>query len=298
MRLCPTEYDRTLSQRIDTDLKAKAGALRTGKPEIPPEKMLHDEIRSSLLAALDWQIELGADEAIGEDFIDRTQTPPPAPIKTPAPAASAPLIPLQGADTAATAAGCPDLQSLKQALADHPHPLKEGARTCVFADGNPTAKVMIIGEAPGRDEDMQGLPFVGKSGQLLDRMLAAIGLDRKVEDAAGAVYIANILPWRPPSNRTPSVEEAGEFRPFTDRHIALINPAIVITMGNVSTKTLLETQTGIMRMRGSWTEAVLGGKNRPVLPMLHPAYLLRQPQDKRHAWADLLSLKLHLESLS
>ena len=156
---------------------------------------------------------------------------------------------------------------------------------------------MIVGEAPGRDEDIQVLPFVGRSGQLLDKMLAAINLNRQSEDPSSAVYIANILPWRPLSNRTPSVDEAAAFHPFIDRHIALIDPALVITMGNVSTKTLLDTKTGIMRMRGKWTEATLGGKTRPVLPMLHPAYLLRQPQDKRHAWADLLSLQSHLESL-
>lgn len=255
--------------------------------------MVSPETFADLKAALDWQIELGADEAIGDTFEDRTIAPPPP--KQVAAVSAQPLEP-SSAPTSDVADGCTDLASLKAAIAAHPHPLKEGARNCVFADGNPSARLMIVGEAPGRDEDLQGLPFVGRSGQLLDKMLASIGLDRKSEDIATAVYIANILPWRPAANRTPSVDEASEFRPFIDKHIALINPSIVITMGNVSTKTLLDTKTGIMRMRGKWTEATLGGTTRPVLPMLHPAYLLRQPQDKRHAWADLLSLKAKIEN--
>jgi len=256
--------------------------------------MLTSETFADLKAALDWQIELGADEAIGETFEDRTvAAPPPAkPLSRTAAQTSTP----QSAPSAEIAESCADLVSLKAAIAAHPHPLKDGARNCVFADGNPAARIMIVGEAPGRDEDLQGLPFVGRSGQLLDKMLAAIGLDRKSDDPSNAVYIANILPWRPASNRTPSVDEAGEFRPFIEKHIALIDPAIVITMGNVSTKTLLDTKTGIMRMRGKWTEAKLGKATRPVLPMLHPAYLLRQPQDKRHAWADLLTLKAKIEN--
>lgn len=254
--------------------------------------MLTPDTLADMRAALDWQIELGADEAICNGFIDRTQTPPPAKKSAAKPVQLAASTSLPTADAAAK---CPDLESLKAAIAEHPHPLKDGARNCVFADGNPAARIMIVGEAPGRDEDLQGLPFVGRSGQLLDKMLASIGLDRKADDVQKAVYIANILPWRPVANRTPSVDEAGEYRPFIDRHIALIDPAIVITMGNVSTKTLLETKTGIMRMRGKWTEAELGNATRPVLPMLHPAYLLRQPQDKRHAWADLLSLKAKIE---
>jgi len=251
------------------------------------------DVTSELIAALNWQIELGADEAIGDAFVDRTTLPPP-PKKATSTAQKISVVPSQTNDLALD---CADLDSLKAAMAAHPHPLKESARNCVFADGNPEAKVMIVGEAPGRDEDLQGLPFVGRSGQLLDKMLGSIGLDRQAEDIEKAAYIANILPWRPLANRTPSVDEANEFRPFIDRHIALIDPAVIITMGNVSTKTLLDTKTGIMRMRGKWAEATLGGKPRPVLPMLHPAYLLRQPQDKRYAWVDLLSLKSHLESI-
>lgn len=248
----------------------------------------------ALKAALDWQIELGADEAISDAFHDRTALPA-ARQEPVVPARPAVETPASTTDLAAT---CTDLASLNAAIAAHPHPLKDGARNCVFADGNPAARVMIVGEAPGRDEDMQGLPFVGRSGQLLDRMLACIGLDRKAEEPEKAVYIANILPWRPAANRTPSVDEASEFRPFIDRHIALIDPVVIVTMGNVSTKTLLQTKTGIMRMRGRWTETELGERTRPVLPMLHPAYLLRQPQDKRFAWTDLLTLQSHLEGKS
>lgn len=248
--------------------------------------------REDLIAALAWSIELGANECLDETFIDRT-TPAPPPQKV---EYAAPIPAPTDAGARDIAEGCGDLSALRDAIAAHPHPLKANARNCVFADGNPAAQIMIVGEAPGRDEDLQGLPFVGRSGQLLDRMLACIGLDRHAEDAANAVYIANILPWRPVANRTPSVDEAQAFLPFIDRHVALIDPALVITMGNVSTKTLLATKTGIMKMRGTWTEAEIGGKTRAILPMLHPAYLLRQPVDKRHAWADLLALQARIES--
>ena len=247
--------------------------------------------RIALRSALEWQAELGADEALGEDFIDRTASPAPLPEVPPdAPASHDASTP----ETLAAAAGT--LDALKAAMAAWPHPLRENARNCVFADGNPAARLMIVGEAPGRDEDRQGLPFVGRSGQLLDRMLACIGMDRHAEDAMSAVYIANILPWRPVGNRTPSVEETDAFLPFIDRHIALADPEYVLCMGNVATKTLLNTTTGIMRMRGTWTEAMLGGRVRPVLPSLHPAYLLRQPQDKGKAWQDMLVLQSNMET--
>lgn len=244
----------------------------------------------AMLAALAWQIELGADEAIGDDFIDRTvavEKPPEPARKTPAKAA-------KPAPARADVSGCTDLASLRAAMESFPHPLKEGTRNCVFADGNPAAKIMIIGEAPGRDEDIQGLPFVGRSGQLLDRMLTAIGLSRTAEEPEKAVYITNILPWRPPANRTPGTDESRTFLPFVSKHVELIDPAFIVTMGNVSTKTLLDTTTGIMKLRGKWTEIDIGGRPRPVLPMLHPAYLLRQTMDKHKAWHDLLVLQAKL----
>jgi DNA polymerase len=169
--------------------------------------------------------------------------------------------------------------------------LKKGAKNLVFSDGNPAARVMIVGEAPGREEDMAGLPFVGRSGQFLDRMLAAIGLSRAAEDPGAAVYITNVLPWRPPQNRDPSTDEVAAMVPFLHRHIEIKAPEVLVTMGNSATKTLLETTTGIMRMRGQWT----AWRGIPVLPMLHPAALLRTPALKRQAWADLLALRVWLD---
>lgn len=262
--------------------------------------------REEMLAALAWQVELGADEALGEDFVDRTVagrrvadrevTPQPGKGQ----AKSAPVLTLSSpgeGETEAIAATCPDLAALHAAIEAYGHPLKSGARRCVFADGNPAARVMIVGEAPGRNEDIEGRPFVGKGGQLLDRMLAAIGLSRHDEDPARAVYITNIVPWRPAQNRTPTAAESDAFLPFVRRHIDLIDPVLIVAMGNTPTKALLETTTGIMRMRGTWAEARTPAATRPCLPMLHPAYLLRQPMDKHKAWADLLTLQSRIESL-
>jgi uracil-DNA glycosylase len=188
----------------------------------------------------------------------------------------------------ATAAA--DLSGLKDAIAAFEHcELKRGARSLVFADGNPAARVLILGEAPGRDEDREGRPFVGRAGQLLDRMLAAIGLDRTAEDAASAVYITNVLPWRPPQNRDPEAEEIAMMLPFVQKHIELAAPDLIVLMGNIACRAALGKQ-GILRLRGTWTTAF----GKPALPMTHPAYLLRTPSAKREAWADLLSLKARL----
>lgn len=168
--------------------------------------------------------------------------------------------------------------------------LKVTAKNLVFADGNPQAPIMFVGEAPGRDEDIQGLPFVGRSGKLLDRMLAAIGLDRTT------VYISNVIPWRPPGNRDPSPLETEICRPFIERHIELVAPKVLVTLGNPSTKLLLNTQTGIMRMRGNWAvHRTPSGLEIPTMPTLHPAYLLRNPAHKKLAWHDFLAIKLKLE---
>jgi DNA polymerase len=167
--------------------------------------------------------------------------------------------------------------------------LKKGARNTVFADGNPAARVLILGEAPGREEDIEGRPFVGRAGQLLDRMFAAIGLSRGAADPEAAVYITNVLPWRPPGNRDPEPAEVAMMRPFVERHIALMNPQVIVVMGNTPLYALTG-QKGVMRARGTWT-TVLG---KPMLPMVHPAYLLRNPIAKREAWADLLSLQARL----
>ena len=170
--------------------------------------------------------------------------------------------------------------------------LKRAARSLVFADGNPAASVMLIGEAPGAEEDKQGLPFVGRSGKLLDRMLAAIGLDRN------SVYITNILPWRPHGNRAPSTEEIALLLPFVERHILLAAPEVILLVGGIAAKSLLGVPTGIMRLRGKWATLRLGEREFPALPTFHPAYLLRRPQDKALAWRDFLALKHRLAELS
>lgn len=249
------------------------------------------------LAALEWQVELGAIDAISDAPVNRYELPKEAPARptsaSPAPQ-PAPIVKPAEVDTVAIARqmaeAANDLDQLRTALGQYEHcELKKGARNLVFADGNPAARVMIIGEAPGRDEDREGKPFVGRAGQLLDRMLAAIGLDRHAGDASNAVYITNVLPWRPPQNRDPKPEEIAMMLPFVQRHVALAKPEIIVLMGNYSCQAGLGKR-GITRLRGQWHEAY----GHPALPMLHPAYLLRQPHAKREAWADLLSLKAKL----
>jgi DNA polymerase len=259
------------------------------------------------LAALAWQIELGADEAIGDAPVDRfalaeaeadaaaapaTEAPRTRPAPPPPPPAAPKVDP---ADVAhAAAAGARTLDDLRAAVAEFDLcDLKKGARSTVFADGNPAARVMILGEAPGRDEDMEGLPFVGRAGQLLDRMLAAIGLSRRSPDSETAAYISNVMFWRPPGNREPTPEELAMVLPFTLRHIELVRPQVLVLMGNTPCGALLGRR-GILRLRGQWTQA----RGLPVLPMTHPAYLLRNPAAKREAWADLLELQAKLRSLT
>ena len=242
-------------------------------------------------ALLEWQIELGATEAIGDAPVNRYALPDTAPkARKPVTAPATPAKPkdidaVAVAQKAAKSAGTlPELRTAMEAfdLCD----LKRGARQLVFADGTPGARVMIIGEAPGRDEDREGKPFVGRAGQLLDRMLAAIDLDRGEN-----TYITNVLPWRPPQNRDPKPEEIAMMKPFLERHVALAKPQVLVVMGNISCQAVLGKR-GITRLRGKWDQAL----NLPVIPMFHPAYLLRQPQMKRQAWADLLELKARLEA--
>jgi len=249
------------------------------------------------LALLDWHLELGADEAISETPINRYELEKPAP--KPKPAAAPQPAPTPNAapaifDSTPVAQACTSLDALRSALETFEHcPLKRGARNTVFCDGNPAARVMIIGEAPGREEDHEGRPFIGRAGQLLDRMFAAIGLSRHEGAPESALYITNVLPWRPPQNRDPKPEEIALMKPFLLRHIELAQPEFIVTMGNPSTKTLRDTTLGITKMRGQWGE-VLG---IPSIPLFHPAYLLRSPEKKRLAWADLLSLKARLETI-
>lgn len=169
--------------------------------------------------------------------------------------------------------------------------LKFTAKNTVFSDGNPQARLMLVGEAPGRDEDIEGRPFVGRSGQLLDKMLAAIGLDRS------SVYIANVIPWRPPGNRTPTPHETQICRPFIERQIELVNPAVLVHLGGASAKTLLDTSEGILRLRGNWRSyTTASGIAIPAMPTLHPAYLLRTPNHKKLAWRDFLEVKAKLRA--
>ncbi|AZO75736.1 MULTISPECIES: uracil-DNA glycosylase [unclassified Mesorhizobium] len=171
--------------------------------------------------------------------------------------------------------------------------LKFTAKNLVFADGNPNADLMLVGEAPGRDEDLEGLPFVGRSGRLLDRMLAAIGLDRT------SAYIANVIPWRPPGNRTPTPHETEICRPFIERQIELVNPKVLVNLGGPSAKTLLNTTEGILRLRGNWrVHTTASGIAIPAMPTLHPAYLLRTPAHKKLAWRDFLEVKAKLRGLA
>lgn len=249
--------------------------------------------RQAALAALEWHLELGATEAIGDVPVDRYALSKSA-AKAKAPVAADPPAPVASADPVAEAramaAAAGDLDALREALAAFDHcELKRGARNLVFADGRPGARVMIIGEAPGRDEDLQGKPFVGRAGQLLDRMFAAIGLSRESPDLETALYITNVLPWRPPQNRDPQPDEIAMLLPFVERHVELAAPDLLVAMGNHACQALLGRR-GITRLRGTWSEAL----GRPCLPMFHPAYLLRTPAAKREAWADLLDLKARL----
>lgn len=244
----------------------------------------------SSLAALAWQVELGADECISDTPINRYDAvaevpkkaaPQAAPVKVQPDA----VDPVAEAKAAAQSAG--DLEALRGVLNDYPHcDLKNGARNLVFSDGQPGARVMIIGEAPGRDEDREGRPFVGRAGQLLDAMLSAIGHGRS---EGAPVYITNILPWRPPQNRDPNSEEVEMMIPFVHRHIELAKPEVLVLMGNIACSALLGRK-GITKLRGNWVDV----QGLPALPMFHPAYLLRNPIAKREAWADLLSLQVRL----
>jgi len=277
--------------------------------------------RDELLSALFWQVEIGADAALLDSPPGAAETTPlavfmPTAKKTDTPPAAAAMPPEKSGPPlksglpeksgrafsglpASQPAAHPDLNrldslpALQKALADFEGcSLKHTASNLVFADGNPQAKIMLIGEAPGRDEDRMGLPFVGPAGQLLDRMLAAIGLDRS------QVYITNILPWRPPGNRTPTAEETALLWPFLRRHIQLKAPQIILALGGSSAKLLLDSQTGILKLRGQMREVDFGLPARlPVLPSLHPAYLLRSPAQKKLAWADLLTLRHFLDKL-
>jgi DNA polymerase len=279
----------------------------------PPDAVSLPPVASpeAALALLQWQIAMGADEAIGEIALDRLAPPAPAAAAIPAarPPASIAAAPLVVAPPGALAqslaeaaqsarllaAGAETIEALGALVAAFDGcPLKRTATNTVFIDGNPAAPVMIIGEAPGADEDRLGRPFVGRSGQLLDRMLASIGLDRT------SVQITNVIYWRPPGNRKPNAAEIAACLPFVLRHIALARPQVLVVSGGTAAGALLPLNEGITRLRGRWFELAVPGLDRPVptLAMFHPAFLLRAPERKREAWRDLLALKARLDALS
>ena len=262
---------------------------------------------------LAFYLEAGVDCALADDPVDRLAEPDSATIAAPrenpaqrmlvrdAPAATpavsrseiapAPEAAIASAREAARTA--PSLEALRSLLENFDGcALKHTATRLVFSDGNPQARIMFVGEAPGRDEDIEGLPFVGRSGKLLDRMIAAIGLDRS------KAYIANVIPWRPPGNRTPTPQETQICLPFIQRQIELVNPDVLVTLGNPSTQTLLATREGIMKTRGKWFDYDTGTRTIRALATFHPAYLLRSPSYKRMSWQDLRAIAKALQQAS
>jgi DNA polymerase len=268
---------------------------------------------------LRFYLDAGADDAIGREPLDRLKPADPKPTipkahghaglglgdetfgETANPAHSAKKtarLPLTGPEAAISdarmqAAACSTLAQLKKQVANFEGcALRQTATHLVFADGNENAPLMLIGEAPGREEDRLGLPFVGESGQLLDRMLAAIGRDRT------SCYISNVLFWRPPGNRSPSSEEIAACLPFVERHIVLAKPKVLVFLGAIAAKTLLGTAEGITRLRGRWLDYRIDGMAIPAIATYHPAFLLRQPGHKREAWRDLLAIAEKLRELA
>jgi len=275
--------------------------------------------RAELISILDWYRAAGVTEPLSEAAQDRLAAAPspaaarpePTPVEgTPAGAARNPAAAGAPRGTAPTgdaaglqpdagtieearqlAAAATDLAELETALDNFDGcPLKLRATQLCFADGNPDGEVMFVGEAPGQHEDAQGKPFVGRAGQLLDRILAAIGLDRT------KVYIANTVPWRPPGNRTPTPAELAVCRPFLERQVELVAPHILVPLGGAAAKHLFGTDTGIMRLRGQWRELTIGAHACQAMATLHPAYLLRQPAQKKLVWRDFLALQARLEA--
>jgi DNA polymerase len=263
---------------------------------------------------LAFYVEAGADAVLGEEPVDRfadkepARSPAPPAADTPArrpplssyaqktrqsgeppmppPAAAPPSPDVAATDARQQAKKAASLDELRRILESFEGcELKRHAKQLVFADGNPEARLMFVGEAPGREEDLEGLPFVGRSGKLLDLMIKAIGLDRT------SCYIANIIPWRPPGNRTPTPQESQICLPFILRQIELVDPDILVCLGGPSSQTLLGFSDGIMKTRGRWVSFSAGTREIRALPTLHPAYLLRQPLHKRLAWRDFLAIK-------
>ena len=257
---------------------------------------------AELAGLLEWYRAAGVDLAVSENPANRFLRPAPpqgqaasaarnpARGSTPSPSPSSDIHsdPQSARELSAAATTLDELRAALEAFEGCG--LKATATQLVFADGNPEADVMLIGEAPGRDEDLQGIPFVGRSGRLRDRMLGAIGLDRT------KVYVANTIPWRPPGNRTPSPAEIAACLPFLERQIELVSPRIIVTLGAPATATVTGGQASITRVRGQWREATVGTHTVRVLPTFHPAFLLRQPAQKKNAWRDMLTLRRALDT--
>lgn len=240
----------------------------------------------ALKSVLEWW------DIVGVDVPEIKPTPKakPAAIRQAKAAPKAPKPPQPAADSEKIAKSAKTLENLRTVISDFDAGiLSDHAQQSVFARGNPEADVMVIGEAPGRDEDIQGKPFVGRAGQLLDKMLAAINLSEET------VYITNIVNWRPPKNRNPKPDEIAMCLPFIHKHIALVDPKIILIVGGVSLSALTGI-TGIMKQRGQWKDITVEGKIYPALPIYHPAFLLRQPALKRDAWRDLLALQARLKN--
>ncbi len=283
----------------------RCGPIRSRMPGCPRHSAMTPERAPTISQLLAFYLEAGVDCALMDTPVDRladpelapvageTAPPRPARIAAPLPAAraevaQAPEAAILSAREAARTA--PTLEALRALLENFDGcALKSTATRLVFSDGNPQARIMFVGEAPGREEDLEGLPFVGRSGKLLDRMIAAIGLDRS------SAYIANVIPWRPPGNRTPTPQETQICLPFIQRQIELVNPDVLVTLGNPSTQTLLSTREGIMKTRGRWLDYDTGSRMIRALATFHPAYLLRSPSYKRLAWQDLRAIAKALQ---
>ncbi len=291
--------------------------------------MIEASTQSGLLALLDWYRAMGVDAALGDTPVDwlargsispgsgfvwpdRKQSPAAPDVARPAPSTgfAAPARPTAPAprlessprpqtplgpgaaetDARRIARAVMTLDALQAALMGFDGcALKATAKSLCFYRGAPKARLMLIGEAPGRDEDLEGKPFVGRAGQLLDKMLAAIGMSE------ADVHITNIVYWRPPGNRTPTPQEALACRPFLERQIELVEPNVLLAMGGTAAKEFFSVNEGIMKLRGKWRDVSIGGRTFPALATLHPAYLLRTPAAKQLAWADLLALKARLK---
>lgn len=252
--------------------------------------------RAQAKTIIEWQMDVGVSETVAERPVSRfdivSRKPRPAkPERRKATEGQRPA-PQQ------LAAECGDLEALHRAIQDyHGCALRRTARNTVIADGNPAARVMVVGEAPGAEEDETGRPFVGRSGRLMDEALALVGLARDAALPEDSVYISNIVFWRPPGNRNPTPEEVDLLLPFTLRHIALARPEVLLALGNVACQSLLKASNGITKLRGEWREVQPGRQDPPVptMPSFHPSFLLRTPRMKKFFWKDLLTLRQRLD---